>query len=540
MSSMLLRVLTLFVLTASAAFAEATLDAPASAQIGSEVAVTVSGSSNPKDFLTIVTKGTREGGYDAYTYVPASGPAKLRAPATPGDYEIRLLGAASPYPTLAKRPLKLEGVSVTLDAPAQVSAGTEFSVQWKGPANERDYVGIGNAARPYVTYVYTRKGNPLKMQAPDQAGDYELRYFLGNGDKVVATRKITVGSVSASVEGPAEAVARSTISIKWTGPNNPHDYITVVQKGAREAEYGAYAYTAKGNPVSLMLPPKAGEYELRYATGQSNATLARVPIRITPSKEEPGLVRVTAANAVAANGAVEIILDASGSMLQKIGSQRRIDIARQTLTRLTSSTIPSGTPFAFRVFGREADSCQTDLDIPLSPLNPAAAGARIGALEAKNNAKTPIGASLLKVADDLKGVTGERLVILVTDGEETCGGDPAAAIETLKKGGVNVRLNIVGFAVDEAAIAATFRRWTDAGGGMYFDAKDAAGLNKALSLAVQHSFEVVDDKGQIVAEGVVGGEPVQAAPGTYSVRLKGRKNAATITVREKETAAVKL
>jgi hypothetical protein len=148
--------------------------------------------------------------------------------------------------------------------------------------------------------------------------------------------------------------------------------------------------------------------------------LASAPLRITPAKQQPGFVSVTAKDVLAADGGVEIILDASGSMLQKIGSQPRIDIAKQTLTKLTSSTIPAGTRFALRVFGREAESCQTDLDIPLAPLNPAAAGARIAALEAKNNAKTPIGASLAKVADDLRDVHGERLVILVTDGEETC------------------------------------------------------------------------------------------------------------------------
>ena len=103
-----------------------------------------------------------------------------------------------------------------------------------------------------------------------------------------------------------------------------------------------------------------------------------------------------------ASGAVELILDASGSMLQKFGAVRRIDIAKQTLTKLTSTTIPAGTPFAMRVFGREVDSCQTDLDVPVGPLNAAAVGQRIAALNAKNGAKTPIGASLAKVADDLK------------------------------------------------------------------------------------------------------------------------------------------
>ena len=135
------------------------------------------------------------------------------------------------------------------------------------------------------------------------------------------------------------------------------------------------------------------------------------------------------------------------------------------------------------MFGREVDSCQTDLDIPLAPLNPAAVGQRIAALVAKNGARTPIGASLDKVADDLKSAKGERLVVLVTDGEETCGGDPAAAIEQLRKAGIDTRVSIVGFALDDEKLATTFRRWSDAGGGAFFDAKDAAGLDKSLSEA---------------------------------------------------------
>jgi hypothetical protein len=389
--------------------------------------------------------------------------------------------------------------------------------------------------------VYVSKPGGIKLQAPTKPGDYEIR-LMGSAPPypTLAKQALRVESTSATLEGPAEAVARSTISVRWQGPNSPNDYITLVPKGSHDAEYGSYAYTAKGNPLTLLVPPTAGDYELRYVTGTAHATLGTASIRVTPSKQEPGLISVTVANSgLGGDSGVEIILDASGSMLQKIGSQRRIDIAKQTLNTLTSETIPAKTPFALRVFGREANSCQTDLDIPLAPLDPAAAGARLKALEAKNNAKTPIGASLLKVADDLRSVKGERLIILVTDGEETCDGDPAAAIEMLKKSGATVRVNIVGFAVDEAAIAATFRRWTDAGNGLYFEAKDAASLKRALSQAVRPAFEVLDPQGQLIASALAGGDPGPVAPGTYSVRLKGQNAASQkITVREKETVTV--
>jgi von Willebrand factor type A domain-containing protein len=535
--------LLLFVLSASAAIAEVRIEAAPSAGIGTPVEVTVSGTTNPLDFVTIVPKNSQEGAYGGYEYVNQPGVFKLTAPAEPGDYEIRVLAADGPYPTLAKRPLRVEAVTASLEAPAQVSAGVELKVQWTGPDNPRDYVAIGNGERPYITYAYTSAGNPITLTAPDEPGAYELRYFLGEGDTVIGTRPIAVGGVTATVSGPAETAAGSTFPVRWEGPGNPLDYVTIVAKGAREGESDNYAYTKSGNPVSLLAPLEAGDYELRYSTGQSNATLARSPIRVTEGKESPGFVTVTvasAASAVSSGNAIEIILDASGSMLQRIGSDRRIDIARQTLTKLVSADIPAGTPFAFRVFGREVDSCQTDLEIPLGPLDRAAVSARIGKLEAKNGAKTPIGASLDKVAEDLRSVRGERLVILLTDGEETCGGDPAAAIEQLKKAGVALRVNIVGFAIDDPRLAATFRHWSDAGGGLYFDASDAAGLGKALSQATQAGVELVDGDGKVVAQGLAGETPLTAMPGAYTVRLKGQSGKSQpVTIRSKETTAVR-
>ena len=44
---------------------------------------------------------------------------------------------------------------------------------------------------------------------------------------------------------------------------------------------------------------------------------------------------------------------------------------------------------------------------------------------------TPLGAALGRVAADLRDATGPRIVVLVTDGEETCGGDPRGAIAGL-------------------------------------------------------------------------------------------------------------
>jgi von Willebrand factor type A domain-containing protein len=614
-------------LAASVALAAPALEAPAAAKVGSELTFTVSGTSNPRDFVTIVPKTQQEGSYLGYVYVEKGGSLKLAMPAVAGDYELRLLSANSPYPTLVKRAIKLEAVSATLSFPAQVASGAQFQVTWTGPKNARDYVAIGTAQQKYTTYKYVSEGNPVTLQAPDAAGTYQIRYILAMNDTVIAEQPLTVGAVSASVtvptsvgvganfkiqwtgpnnprdfitvvkagtpekqynayaytsagnpaelrapeqagdyeiryltgqsyatlatakiavtaanatvKGPATAVAGSAFAVTWTGPNNQRDFINLVPKGAREGDSGSWAYTTNGSPAQMQAPLNPGEYELRYSLGQSYATLARTSIQITPGKEEPGFVVVTPPTVASTDNAIEIVFDASGSMLQKLGTKRRIEIARETLTRLTSQVIPAGTPFAMRVFGREVNSCQTDLFIPVSPLNAATVAGQIAKLDAKNGAKTPIGASLAKAAEDLRSVKGEKLIVLLTDGEETCDGDPAAEIEKLQKSGLGLRVSIVGFAIDEPNLAVTFRQWAKAGNGAFFEANDAAGLSNALAQAMRPGFEVLDAKGQVVAEGVTGPDKVKVLPGTYTVRLKGQKSAAKpVTVKQKETATV--
>jgi hypothetical protein len=206
---------------------------------------------------------------------------------------------------------------------------------------------------------------------------------------------------------------------------------------------------------------------------------------------------------------------------------------------LTGSALPAGTPFALRVFGhREADSCRTDLELPLGPLDPAAAAAKIRSVEAKNLAKTPIAASLRAVRQDLAAASGPRLVLLVTDGEETCDGDPAAAIEELRAAGIDVRVDIVGFAIDELMVKEQFERWSRLGGGRYFDAADGDALRQAVRGSLEEGFEVLAGS-EVVATGTVGGEGIELTPGRYRVRTTSGRDLGTVSVTAGETTEVR-
>ncbi|MBT8445295.1 MAG: VWA domain-containing protein [Gammaproteobacteria bacterium] len=254
----------------------------------------------------------------------------------------------------------------------------------------------------------------------------------------------------------------------------------------------------------------------------------------------PGSLRVAGGEGGAAGAAVELILDASGSMLQRLDGKRRINIAKEVLTEAVREHIPAGTPVALRVFGhKEVDSCRTDLEIKLGPLDPDAAAKKIAGINAMNLARTPIADSLKAVASDLKGAGG-GVVVLVTDGEETCDGDPGKAIEALQAQGFAINLNIVGFAIDDAELAAQFMEWAELGGGRYLAANDRDGLSGALESALRVSFTVFDRGGNEVASGEVGGDPVEVEQGVYRVVINSATPRTFDDVDVKSESEVKL
>ena len=98
-------------------------------------------------------------------------------------------------------------------------------------------------------------------------------------------------------------------------------------------------------------------------------------------------------------------------------------------------------------------------------------------------------------------------------------GDPAAAIRSLREQGVDVRVNIVGFAIDDAGLRTLFEEWAALGGGRYFAADNAEELGSAVQEALVAPFRVTDAEGALIAEGTVNDAPVELPAGAYIVEI---------------------
>lgn len=484
---------------------EASLEVPASVEAGADLDVVWSGPDSQSDNLTFAGRGGApiRGASYAYTANTRGGAASLRAPADAGEYDVIYLSGGT---ILARAPITVESISATLSHAAQIPAGADVRVIWEGPRNAQDNITFavrdGDPVRgASYAYVANAQDNAVRLRAPEQTGPLDIVYVASG--RVIGRGPVEIVEARIDLEAPDEVTALGAFFAVWDGAGHRGDQISLVDDGGARL---AFNYIRPDEPETrLAAPAQPGDFQLIYTT-RDGREMARRPLRVLPAPEPPGTLLVDmAGSTLGPNDAVGVIFDASGSMLQRVDGVRRVEIARQTLAGLVSDTIPPGAGFALRVFGhRETGSCRSDLELPLGPLDPAAARRTINAINAMNLARTPLGDSIELAGGDLADVTGRRLLVVLTDGEETCNGDAAAAIEGLRARGWDITVNIVGFAIGDAALEAEFAAWADLGGGAYFSARDARSLGEALMQAVATGFSVRDAHDNEIAQGMPG------------------------------------
>ena len=181
---------------------------------------------------------------------------------------------------------------------------------------------------------------------------------------------------------------------------------------------------------------------------------------------------------------LEIILDASGSMRGRIGDRTKMQIAEKTLLKLAQGLADrKDLAVALRVYGHQSPSKEKNckdsrLEIPFGRVEPS----RIKNLLKKITPQgyTPLAFSLGQAARDFD-LKAERVrtVVLITDGLETCGGDPCRVARELAGTGLKVTLHVVGFDLKKEEMA-KLKCLTEPSGGMLLEARNADELVKAL------------------------------------------------------------
>ncbi|MGW2838844.1 VWA domain-containing protein [Streptomyces sp. NPDC001493] len=221
---------------------------------------------------------------------------------------------------------------------------------------------------------------------------------------------------------------------------------------------------------------------------------------------------------------VELVLDVSGSMRTRdIDGESRMSAAKQAFNDVLDA-VPEEVQLGIRTLGanypgddRQVGCKDTKQLYPVGPLDRTDAKTAVATLAPTG--WTPIGPALLGAADDLDGGESTRRIVLITDGEDTCGPlDPCEVARDIAARGVHLVIDTLGL-VPNAKIRQQLTCIAEATGGTYTAVQHKEDLSHRVTQLVDRAAEPVVTP--VATEGAAScAKAPELAPGLYTDRAK--------------------
>ncbi len=191
---------------------------------------------------------------------------------------------------------------------------------------------------------------------------------------------------------------------------------------------------------------------------------------------------------------VELVLDVSGSMRTRdIDGQSRMAAAKQAFNDVLDA-VPEQVELGIRTLGanypgddRQVGCKDTRQLYPVGPLDRTEAKTAVATLAPTG--WTPIGPALQGAVDDLKGGDTTRRIVLITDGEDTCGPlDPCEVARGIAASGIHLVIDTLGL-VPNTKIREQLTCIAEATGGTYTAVQHADELSGRVKQLVDRAAE---------------------------------------------------
>lgn len=204
-----------------------------------------------------------------------------------------------------------------------------------------------------------------------------------------------------------------------------------------------------------------------------------------PYLPEPTKETISVEGKVETTPKAMLLLDASSSMLLSVEGKQKMGIAKTAVKRF-ANTIGASSEVSLIVYGHAGS--QEDQDKVLSctkidevyPMQAYSAD-KFNPIVDNVVAKgwTPLAAAIKKANDASNNHEGPLTVYIVSDGAETCDGDPIKEAEAFAKGNENRKVNIIGFNVDQKG-EDQLKAVAKAGNGEYISVDSGEELNNSI------------------------------------------------------------
>ncbi|MFD1708499.1 VWA domain-containing protein [Siminovitchia sediminis] len=225
-----------------------------------------------------------------------------------------------------------------------------------------------------------------------------------------------------------------------------------------------------------------------------------------------------------------ILIDASGSMKAMSGNKPRMSAAKEAVMEFAEQ-IPENATISMRVYGHKGTGSDADKDLSCSSTESFYNGAfdKDPFQEALEQVKpagwTPIGLALETVKEDIPENTDHAVVYVVSDGIETCGGDPVASAEDLVSDEVETVVNIIGFDIDNEA-QKLLKDVATAGNGEYTYVSSEQDLKKYMRAQyeeIQRAWREWKEEGKKQAREIKEEKKKTARETKESMKVKSRR-----------------
>ena len=188
------------------------------------------------------------------------------------------------------------------------------------------------------------------------------------------------------------------------------------------------------------------------------------------------------------------ILDFSNSMNEHIDGSRKVDLMINTMFKLIPK-IPAGTQVGLRVYGHRygftpIDACRaSSLLIPVGDVNYRGIQTRLNSLSPRG--MTPITYSLKQaVRKDFVGISGNKRIILLTDGGENCDESPCKYAMELLKVRRDISIDVIAFKNQDEEDLEQLECASLVTSGRFYTANTAAELANSLHKSISAKKEV--------------------------------------------------
>lgn len=248
-----------------------------------------------------------------------------------------------------------------------------------------------------------------------------------------------------------------------------------------DAGDSAKAARPEASGAAAAASPKAQAYVASFTTGNPDECFSE------PELEDVALQGPQGGPARPGPTRVLVLIDGSGSMQGRIGRTTKLALARKA-ARDFIDAMPASVEAGLLVFGQEgsnapagkAKSC-AGISL-LSPLTTDRDRVRKALDGVQAVGWTPLAAGLAQAETLLAqgSAPGAQVIYVVSDGQETCGGDPVAVARRINSGGTRAIVNVIGFdlaSADAQALTAVAK----AGGGDFVNVDNEAEMDRVTA-----------------------------------------------------------